>query len=389
MTGEIVGIQIPLLPLEARPVGVDVLQLPGDLPDLTCLHVSPCRRNALIGRVGLRPGGQQNDRLRQRQLRLGQTKLHGAVHTGFDDGHRHGIGQPHVLACRAQDSPAGTDQIPCLQQSRQIMQRRIGIGATHGLHQRRQNIKMRIAFPVVAHGALLACLLGIGKTHLHGAVLHGRGRTQQLHGVDTLAHVAAAALGDVIHHALFQGDLAVTLSCTQLKSAAQSFRHLGRGDLLELEDGASAQNGVVYIKIRIFGSRGDQGDLAALNELQQALLLLFVEILDLIQIEQHALRGQQSIQFGHHTLDIGGGGRGGVELHQSAVGLVGDDLSQRGFAHTGGAVKDHVGDVTAFQNTAQQAARANDVLLSHHIVQLQRPDLVCQGLIHETPPSLQ
>ena len=38
------------------------------------------------------------------------------------------------------------------------------------------------------------------------------------------------------------------------------------------------------VEIGVFRGRGDQGDLTVLDELQQGLLLLFVEVLNLIQV---------------------------------------------------------------------------------------------------------
>ena len=53
---------------------------------------------------------------------------------------------------------------------------------------------------------------------------------------------------------------------------------------LELEHRAAGQQGVIDVEIGILGGAGDHGDLAVLQKLQQALLLLLVEVLDLIQI---------------------------------------------------------------------------------------------------------
>ena len=67
--------------------------------------------------------------------------------------------------------------------------------------------------------------------------------------------------------------------------------HLGGIHRLELKNGAAAENGIVDIEIRIFGGGGNEGNGAILNVLQQRLLLLFIEILDLIQVQHHTAHG--------------------------------------------------------------------------------------------------
>ena len=121
---------------------------------------------------------------------------------------------------------------------------------------------------------------------------------------------------------------------------------------------------------------------------QQRLLLLFVEILDFVQIEQSALRGEKGVQLFYNGLDIAERSGSGVEAIELSVGLGGNDARQGGFAHAGRAVKNHIGNLTAFDDSAQNTVFADQVALAHHIVQRQRADLICQRLIHNVtwPP---
>ena len=57
------GIEIPLFPLLAGGVGVDVLQLPGDGAGPAPLDVPPGRADGIHHAVGLGGGGQQDGRL--------------------------------------------------------------------------------------------------------------------------------------------------------------------------------------------------------------------------------------------------------------------------------------------------------------------------------------
>ena len=76
---------------------------------------------------------------------------------------------------------------------------------------------------------------------------------------------------------------------------------------------------------------------------------------------------------------------GGVELMEGAVGLLGDDPGHGGLAHTGGAVKDHVGDVAGLDDPAQELPLPQNLLLAYHIVQGAGADFVGKRLVHVFP----
>ena len=163
---------------------------------------------------------------------------------------------------------------------------------------------------------------------------------------------------------------------------------LFRRDGLELKHRGAAENGVKHAEIGVFRGGGDEGDPPVLDKFQQGLLLFFVEILDLVQIEQHAAGGQHGVKLGDDLLDVGNAGGGGVELSQGAVGALGDNAGHGGLAGAGGAVEDHVGDLPALHNAAQHPVPAQNMALAHHIVQGFGSYLVCQRLVHG-PPSVQ
>ena len=126
-----------------------------------------------------------------------------------------------------------------------------------------------------------------------------------------------------------------------------------RGNLLEFKNRGTAEDRVKDVEIRILRSRCDQCDLAVFNILQQGLLLLFIKGLDLIQVQQNAVGGHKGIQLGYDVLDIRCGGRGGVQLVECPVGLLGYDLGDGGLAGAAGAVEDHVGNIAGLDQTAQ------------------------------------
>ncbi len=157
---------------------------------------------------------------------------------------------------------------------------------------------------------------------------------------------------------------------------------------LKFKNRAAAEQSVINIEIGVFCGGSDEGNFSVFHKFQQRLLLLFVEILDFVQIEQSALRGEKGVQLFYNGLDIAERSGSGVEAIELSVGLGGNDARQGGFAHAGRAVKNHIGNLTAFDDSAQNTVFADQVALAHHIVQRQRADLICQRLIHNVtwPP---
>ena len=116
--------------------------------------------------------------------------------------------------------------------------------------------------------------------------------------------------------------------------------------------------------------------------LQQRLLLLLVEILYLVQIEQHAVGGQHGIKAVYNGLDVAYPGGSGVELMQAALCLFSYDIGHGGLAHAGWAVEYHIRYLAAFDDAAQHTVFAKDMLLTHHLVQRPGPYLVRQRSVH-------
>ena len=382
MAGVGVGVEIPLLPLLAGGVGVDVLQLPGDGAGPAPLHVLPGRADGVDDGVGLGRSSQQDGRLGQGQLGLREPQLHGRVHAGLDDGHRLGIGQPHVLAGGAEQAAAGGNQIPRLQESGQIVEGRVRITAPEGFHQGGGHVVHGVSPPVIPHGAALAHLPGVRQGERQRSVLDGGGLVEQLHRVHSLAHVPAAGLGHVVRHPLLPAQGQGALRTDQVQGPVHGGAHVGGGDGLELKDRAAAEEGGVDVEVGVLGGGGDEGDGPVLHKLQQGLLLLLVEVLDLVQVQQHAPRGHQRAHLSDDVLDILERGGGGVEPVEGAVGLPGNDVGNGGLAGAGGAVEDHVGVRPFLDEPAQQGVGAQQMPLAHHLLQGLGTDTVRQGAVH-------
>ena len=152
---------------------------------------------------------------------------------------------------------------------------------------------MAVALPVIAHGAALAHGFGVGLRQQDRAFRPPGSGKQQLDAVDRLAHVAAAGAGDVFPHALLRPDGDALPLRQKRDGPVHSGQGLLRGHGLELEDRAPAQDRVENIKVWVFRRGGDQCDAAVLDKFQKALLLLFIKILYLVQVEQHAAGSQE------------------------------------------------------------------------------------------------
>ena len=258
----------------------------------------------------------------------------------------------------------------------------IRIRATDGLLQRRQQVIEVISVPVGTKGALLRNHLGIGKGQGNMFAVRNTRREQNFYRIHGLANITTAGTGNVFQRSLFHLCFQCSAVFHEGNCPFNSLQSSGRVDLLKFENGRTAQNSVENIEIGIFRSGCDQGDLAVFDVFQQALLLLFIEGLDLIQIQQRTVRSHKSIQFCHDLLDVSGGCRGGVEFVQGAVGLLGDDIGHGGLTGATGAVKDHIGDLAGVDQTTQNSPLAQNMLLSIDFVQCGGPQKVRKWLIH-------
>ena len=171
---------------------------------------------------------------------------------------------------------------------------------------------MLVALTVIAHGAALGDCIGVIEGQKHLAVITLCRREQQLHGVYRLAHIAAAGRAYPAQNSgLYLGRDGVALG-KNIYRTLHGGLDLVCGDMLELEHCRAAQNCVEHAEIGVFRRGCDERYPAVLDELQQRLLLLFVEVLYLVKIQQHAARGKERVELRYYRLDIRNTRRGGV-----------------------------------------------------------------------------
>ena len=114
------------------------------------------------------------------------------------------------------------------------MQRRVRVGAAHGLLQRREDVIMAVAVAVVAHIRALRRLLCVRERN----AVRPRTGDEQLDRAERLAHVAADRLRDVIRHAVL--DRFCVLVHRKFQRTFHRPAHIGSLDRLELEYRAAA-----------------------------------------------------------------------------------------------------------------------------------------------------
>ena len=233
-----------------------------------------------------------------------------------------------------------------------------------------------VAAPVIPHGAALGQRLGIRLRQQQATVLGDRRLAEQLHGVDGLPHIAAAALSHQRRYLRLPRQGQGRPGLHGLQGPEHRRADLLRRDGFELKHAAAGEQRVVHIEKRIFRGGGDQGQRPVLHKFQQALLLLLVEILDLIQIQQDAAGGQQRPHIRNDVLHVLQGRRGSIQAVQGFMGLFRDDVGHGGLAGAGGTVEHHVGVGPGVDQAAQNTAGRQQVPLTHNFIQSFRTDLV-------------
>ena len=237
---------------------------------------------------------------------------------------------------------------------------------------------MLVPFPVVFHSAALGqlpCPFQRNKPHI---ALFLRGQGAEFHCIHRFAHVPAAGSGDVFHHAVLQAQRAVQVLFHHMECPLHRRTDFFRLYRLKFKHGGPAQNRIIDIKIWILRCRSDQSNLPVFDEFQKRLLLFFIKVLDLVQIEQHAVHCVQTVQARNHFADVRGRSSGPVQFAEFAVGLLCDDGSQCRLSHAGWAVEDQIGDHPRGKNPAQGFPFPQQMALAYHLIQRLGTDAVRQ-----------
>ena len=249
------------------------------------------------------------------------------------------------------------------------MQCRVRVGAAHGLLVGRNDVVVVVALPVVAHGGAAGDLPDHVQSNALFSVFHRCCRDCKVQTAQRLAQIAPGAFGQIGTGVLVHAHRHLLPLGKALHGVAHPALHIRCGKGLELKHSAAGKQGIIDVKIGVLGGGSNQGDAAVLDALQKALLLLFVQVLDLVQIQQNAARRCQRADILEHRLDIPCAAGGAVELVQGHAAVLGNDTCHRGLSGTGGTVKDHVGNAPALDGAAEHPPRCQQMLLPAHIRQ--------------------
>ena len=230
----------------------------------------------------------------------------------------------------------------------------VRVGAADGLHECRKIVIVIVSGFVIAHGRALRHLLRVGHGEPDHAVFGPRGRVEEFDGVERLADIAAAGLRDVLLHAGLRQDGHAVARFEIIERPADRALRLVLLHGLEFKHRRARQDSIIDIEIRIFRRGRNERDLAVFDVFQQRLLLLFVEILDLVQIQQHAVRREKRVELGVDLLDVGRGRGRRVELAQLSLCFLCNQVRNRRLARAGGPIKNHIRHSAAFNDPAQQ-----------------------------------
>ena len=186
------------------------------------------------------------------------------------------------------------------------MERRVRVGAAHRFLICGDYVVVLVALAVVSHRAVLGQFLRALKSYLANAAFVGRGGEHaQLNGVYRLSHIAAAGVGNVLKHSVLYIICLVPLGAYIIKCTLDGGNYIFSRDKFEFKHGRAAENRVVYIKIRVLGRRRYKRYVAVFYVFEQRLLLLFIKILDLVEIEQNAVWRDKCVELRDNVLYVG------------------------------------------------------------------------------------
>jgi hypothetical protein len=303
------------------------------------------------------------DRLRRGDRDLERARIGVADVLGGEDDH-----PPHDEA----------RVLAALEHDREVVERRIGIGAARGLDPGRDRVVVAVAGLVVGQRASLQRVLGGLERH------PPMGVGGEVEGGERGARIAAGARGE-------EGDrVVVGLGAERLHGAAQDDLDVAGQKRAQLVDLAARQQRRVDLEVRVLGRRPDERHEPLLDRRQQRVLLGLVEAVDLVEEEDGRL-GQLAAVLGalEDLAHLRAPGLDRAELLQGGMGRGGHDPRQRRLARARRPVEDHRVRAALLDGRAQGRALREQVLLPDELVERAWPQpgrqRSCQGIGGRAP----
>ena len=152
-------------------------------------------------------------------------------------------------------------------------------------------------------------------------------------------------------------------------------QHTGHRDGLERfqpEQVAAAEQRRVHVETGVVRRRADQPHRALLDVGQEQVLLRFVEAVQLVD-EEHGRGLGPAARRRENFAELGDVGHAGVDAHEPAFRLAGDDLGEARLAAARRAVEEQAAEAVAGNQPGQQVTRLQDVLLPDDLAERPGP----------------
>ena len=339
------------------------------------LHEGPRRVVGHVAGVRLGRHGQVDHRLAESQFALRRAEAFVGIGRVVGDLHGTRIGQADILPGHAHDAPGQVARIgTAVEHAAEPVQGAVRVRATHRFVQGRNLVVEGIAALVEAAQVLRHRRLDEGA--IHGRLAGSVGRRANLFKQVEQAAGIAVGQPDQARAGIF---VEIQISQRPLARPVEQGAHLGLVERLQHIDRRPRQQGRIDLERRVFGRCTDEGEQAALDKRQKAVLLRLVETVDFIDEEDGppALRPPH-LGLGHrlaHFLDAGEDRRQRDEL---ATELGRHHARQRCLAHARRPPEDHRMRLPRLESQAQRLTRPEQVLLADHLVRCLRPQLLGQ-----------
>ena len=271
------------------------------------------------------------------------------------------VGQSDVLDGDAHQAARQVQPVfPGFEHAGQPVERRVHVGGTNALMQRRNQIEVFLAALVVEQH--LAVDRGFDGLAAENAIAGHRRR--QFQDVVRRASVAIRIDRDLLQ------QLARRRQPHHRQRPLQKHDDLLDRERVQRVHLRAREQRRDHLERRILSSGADQDDVAALHVGQERILLGAVEAVDFVD-EQHRAPAQAAAALGvrHHALDFLDAAQHRAEGHEIALGDARDQPRERGLAHAGRSPQDQGLELVALDLRAQRFSRAEDVKLAHQVFQ--------------------
>jgi len=204
---------------------------------------------------------------------------------------------------------------------------------------------------------------------------------RQFQGIQETPGIPRGYLYQVFQGPFLKADLPFSIaSFPVVQGPTGSFKKGFFGERLKLENTAPAHEGPVYFEKGIFGGGPNKNDRTVFYPGEEGILLGLVPAVNLIDKQDGPLAIEPPPVVGpvYRFPDVLDARQNRVKTFKAASGGIGYDPGKACFSRTWRAVKDKGRKPVRLYGTAEEAARADDVVLANDFIECTGPHPVCQ-----------